>query len=96
MFKKSECACIRMKMECSDKCGCEIETCRNRQIHKHSSLKLGTDVEERVTWGIDMCTAVNFLSLLPRGTPTPIIRDWIEKKLMYAVQQQGEQGYDVL
>lgn len=33
------------------------------------SLKLGEDIIERTSWGIDMCTAVNLMALLPRDVP---------------------------
>lgn len=33
------------------------------------ALKLGTDVIEKISWGIDMCTAVNIIVLLPKNVP---------------------------
>jgi len=34
VVKKSECACIRSKCECSEDCGCDPETCWNMQMTK--------------------------------------------------------------
>jgi hypothetical protein len=35
----------------------------------NQGLKLGKDIEEKISWGIDMCTAVNLLFLLPKNIP---------------------------
>jgi hypothetical protein len=51
------------------------------------SLKLGEDVEERIAWGIDLCTALNLLSVLPTDIPTQSKSDFIEQKLLFAIQQ---------
>jgi len=32
-------------------------------------LELGKDVIEKISWGIDMMTAVNLMNLLPRDVP---------------------------
>jgi hypothetical protein len=50
------------------------------------SLRFGIDVEERVTWGMDICTAANFLTICPRDMPRSISSAFVEKKLMYAIQ----------
>lgn len=64
-------------------------------MSKKQSLRFGIDVEERVTWGMDICTAVNFLDVCPGDMPQQQRSVFVEKKLMYAVQQQNENGYDV-
>ena len=56
---------------------------------------MGVDVEERTAWGIDLCTAINLLSIMPRDMPVQLQSEFIEKKLMFAIQQQGEHGYDI-
>ena len=61
----------------------------------NQSLKLGEDVEERTAWGIDFSTALNLLSLLPRDMPQLSQSEFIEKKLLFAIQQQGPKGYDI-
>lgn len=33
------------------------------------ALKEGQDFEERTAWGIDLCTAMNLLDILPRDIP---------------------------
>jgi hypothetical protein len=59
------------------------------------SLALGDDVEERTAWGIDLSTAINLLAILPRDM-TPVQQSqFIECKLLFAIQQQNEHGYDI-
>jgi hypothetical protein len=87
VFKQSKCECIQLKTECGPECGCDPQKCRNRQMSLKQSLKFGIDVEERVTWGIDICTAVNFLSICPRDLPRALQSNFVEKKLIYAIQQ---------
>jgi hypothetical protein len=52
-------------------------------------------VEERTAWGIDFATALNLLSLLPRDMPQFKQSEFIERKLLFAIQQQGSKGYDI-
>ena len=33
------------------------------------SLEFGVDVVEKVTWGIDLCTAINFMTMCPNDLP---------------------------
>jgi hypothetical protein len=35
-------------------------------------LKLGEDIEEKISWGIDLATAVNLIYLLPKNIPSKI------------------------
>ena len=49
------------------------------------SLRLGIDVEEKVTWGMDLCTAVNFMTICPHDLPTKTKSIFVEKKLIYAI-----------
>jgi hypothetical protein len=56
---------------------------------------LGEDVEERTAWGIDLYTACNLLAVLPREMPPSEQSRFIESRLMFAVQQQGANGYDI-
>lgn len=85
-YTDSVCDCIRKKIECGDSCGCTTATCTNRQMSLKQSLKLGEDVEERIAWGIDLCTALNLLSVLPTDIPTQSKSDFIEQKLLFAIQ----------
>jgi hypothetical protein len=59
-------------------------------------LKEGPDFEERTAWGIDLCTAMNLLDILPRDIPLPQRSHFLEKRLLFAIQQQGETGYDII
>lgn len=51
----------------------------------NQSVKLGKDVEERTAWGIDLCTAYNLLSIMPRDIPITQQSEFIEKKLLFAI-----------
>ena len=42
---------------------------------------------------MDTCTAVNFICICPRDIDRS---HFVEKKLIYAIQQQGENGFDIL
>lgn len=92
---KSVCQCIRKKVECGVDCGCSHEQCRNRQMSLKQELKEGVDFEERTAWGIDLCTAMNLLDILPRDLPLTLKSYFLEKRLLFAIQQQPEQGYDI-
>jgi hypothetical protein len=50
-------------------------------------LKLGVDIVEKISWGIDMCTAVNLLILIPKNIPIKMQSELIEKKVVFAIQQ---------
>ena len=95
-LQNEKCECAKEKVECDDSCGCDPEKCYNRQMSLKQSLRFGIDVEEKVSWGMDICTQVNFLTIMPRNIPFNIQSVFVEKKLIYAIQQQGEEGYDVM
>ena len=59
------------------------------------ALKLNEDIIEKISWGMDIYTAVNLMCLMPRDTPQKVSSEFVEKRLMLAVQQQGEKGFDV-
>jgi len=69
--------------------------CKNRQMSLNQGLKLNSDVIEKVSWGIDMCTGVSLLDLLPKDMPMAVKSQFVEMKLVYACQQQGENGFDI-
>lgn len=82
---KSACECIKRKVECGAECGCDPEECRNRQMSLKRALKEGVDFEERTAWGIDLCTAMNLLDILPRDIPLPQRSHFLEKRLLFAI-----------
>ena len=84
---ETKCACRGVRVECSDQCGCDPNICQNRQMSLNQALKMGIDIEEKVSWGIDFATAVNLLYLLPKNIPSKLQSDFIENKLVYAIQQ---------
>lgn len=59
-------------------------------------MVLGSDVVEKVSWGMDICTQVNFLTICPRNLTYKEQSEFVEKKIIYAIQQQNEEGYNVL
>ena len=81
-----ECACFDGKAECDEDCGCDPTKCKNRQMSLRQSLKLGDDVEERISWGIDICTALNLICVLPMSLGNTCKSDFIEDKLIFAIQ----------
>ena len=83
--EKSVCNCIRLKVECGADCGCDPELCRNRQISLKKALIEGKDFEERTAWGIDLCTAMNLLDVLPRDIPLNSKSFFLEKRLLFAI-----------
>ena len=58
-------------------------------------LVLGRDVEERTAWGMDSYTAFNLCALRPRDFPPNLYSAFLEYRMMFAVQQQGSEGYDL-
>ena len=85
--EKSACDCIRKKVECGSDCECDPEVCRNRQMSLKRALKEHVDFEERTAWGIDLCTAMNLLEILPRDIPLHLKSHFLEKRLLFAIQQ---------
>lgn len=67
-------------------------------------LKLGEDVVEKIAWGVDLCTQVNLVDVLPREVSGFIDKNGqhihrqvlVAKKLNFAIQRQGEHGYDMI
>jgi len=84
-IKNEKCDCAKLKVECNDSCGCDPEKCFNRQMSLKQALIFGKDVEERVSWGMDICTQVNFLTLMPRDIPFQIQSTFVEKQLIFAI-----------
>lgn len=68
---ETKCACRLARVECTDECGCDPAKCQNRQMSLKQGLVLGKDVVEKISWGIDMCTGVNLLNLLPSHLSGP-------------------------
>lgn len=85
-----KCKCANVKVECDKDCGCDPAKCSNRQMSLKQSLRLELDLEEKVSWGMDICTQVNFLTIMPRNIPLLVQSVFVEKKLIYAIQQQNE------
>lgn len=80
-----KCSCAKLKAECGPDCGCDPKTCNNRQMVNNEGMKLGVDVIEKVTWGMDICTAVNFISVCPKDMKFEDKSKFVAKKLTYAI-----------
>ena len=52
---------------------------------KNQALRFGVDIVERVTWGMDTCTAVNFITICPRDLKALDKSNFVAKKLAYAI-----------
>lgn len=48
-----------------------------------------------MTWGMDMYTAMNLIELKPRDIPWKVYSEFIERRLMCAIQQQVAKGWDI-
>ncbi|CAG9336216.1 unnamed protein product [Blepharisma stoltei] len=71
-------------MECSEKCKCDAETCKNRQIANRDYLSLENDLKETPTWGFDIQTRLKIVYLL--GDPSDKnIKIFINKALPKAI-----------
>lgn len=81
-----KCPCAKNKVECQSDCECDPEICNNRQMSLKQALIFGKDVEEKVTWGMDTCTAVNFMSICPKDMEHSAKSDYVSQKLTYAIQ----------
>lgn len=46
---------------------------------------LGKEVIEKISWGIDACTAVNLIDICPRDLPLAMKSEFISKKLIFAI-----------
>lgn len=53
------CACLAKNTECTQRCGCRDKECANTAIQRRNALKLGVDVVEGNTWGMDCYTRRN-------------------------------------
>ena len=55
-------------------------------MSKNQALRFDKDVEEKVTWGMDTCTAVNFMTICPKDMEHSAKSDFVSQKLTYAIQ----------
>lgn len=56
---RTECGCLAKNSECGPACGCRGQQCLNSAIQRRAALRLGRDVAERDTWGMDCYTRRN-------------------------------------
>lgn len=84
--EKFKCPCAKNRVECTGDCECDPDECNNRQMSGRQALKFGDEVEEKVTWGMDTCTAVNFMTICPKDLEHSVKSDFVSQKLTYAIQ----------
>jgi len=87
--------CRSKNVECTDLCKCEAVRCKNRAISLAQNMQMKLEVKEEVSWGIDTATALNLLFLLPLDMPVAQKQEFVEHKLVFAIQQQGVDGFDI-
>lgn len=63
------CSCLSRNTECDDTCGCsakegEALACLNRAVTRRDTVKIGEDVEEINSWGMDCYTRRNIQDVL--------------------------------
>lgn len=58
----SLCSCLARNTECDDRCACSAATgCLNRSVTARDTVKLGSDVQEVDSWGMDCYVRRNIL-----------------------------------
>lgn len=55
----SDCSCLSRNMECGALCACDESSCLNRAVSHRNAVKIGVDVEEIDSWGMDCYTRKN-------------------------------------
>lgn len=57
----TDCQCLSQNTECGNECGCFGKNCLNSAIQQKAILKLGEDIVEQDSWGMDCYTRRNVL-----------------------------------
>ena len=93
---KSNCPDRKQRIEC-DKiaCGCKNKECKNRFITDHKAKKIGVDVQEIESWGIDWFTTRLITSIMPKNITNETAGKFVEVALIKALQQQKKFGWDI-
>ena len=91
----SDCMCRRINSECNIKCLCSIDSCKNRSYKEKKFLKLGEDVIEKYSWGMDLYTFRNLMSFMPYNFEEQEKSAFIEKILIPELSNNAENGWDV-
>jgi len=55
----SQCDCLSRNMECNDSCSCDPSSCLNRAVSNRNAVRIGVDVDEIDSWGMDCYTRKN-------------------------------------
>lgn len=92
----SLCTDRKRKMECDkEKCGCAGKECKNRGITDRKLKKMGIDVQEIESWGIDWFTIRLIISVMPKNITEERIGKFVEESLNKALELQGSVGWDI-
>lgn len=55
----TSCTCLKRNTECDGKCACNPAECLNRAVSQRNAVKVGVEVEEIDSWGMDCYTRKN-------------------------------------
>lgn len=55
----TQCSCLASNTECDSFCSCGENNCLNRAVSQRKAVRLGVDVEEINSWGMDCYTRKN-------------------------------------
>jgi len=92
----TECSDRKHKIECDRReCGCRNLDCKNRAITDHKIKKMGVDVREIESWGLDVFTVKLIGSAMPKNISKEKVSEFIESCLITALQKQGEHGWNI-
>lgn len=90
----STCPNRAQKIECDE--NSHEGVCKNMAIRLKNRKLLGKDVEERLSWGIDIYTRKNIFMVLPECKEEIETKyDFIQNKLIRAINFQHENGWDM-
>lgn len=92
----TECKDRRWKVECDrEKCGCKLLDCKNRAITDHKIKRMGVDVKEIESWGLDAFAIKLIALVMPKNIPKQKVSEFIEFCLIRALQSQGKFGWNI-
>ena len=81
-------------IECGDECACQ-ETCKNQSFRKKDYLKLGEDVIQKYSWGIDLFTFRNLMEFLPSNFEDKYKACFIERVVIGELSNLNEDGWNI-
>lgn len=93
---KGQCKDKSNNLECDPShCSCNPNTCKNMEFRNKTYLKLGVDVIQKYSWGIDLYTFRNMMEFLPSNFDEEYKACYVEKVLIVELSNMNEEGYDI-